>query len=203
MTNYTYYMLEFSCLPGGARKNNFYVCNSFKEIKNALIEDLCDNLGIYMASWYGEHIFLYIMENNILIHKIDLHPYILISIEDFFNIQFENGDRKIIRLFRLSTDEDEDEDDLDIFCDLTCGLDEIKRVVSDDFCKAKIEASSSESFILDSLPVTLRKSQYTIHIDIKWPNIPRIRGNVKDLVEMVNHCGDGKNSFNYGYNNTK
>ena len=57
-------------------------------------------MDIYLAISYGERVFLYIIENK-LIKKIDLLPYIIISIEDIFNIQFEDGEPVITRFCKL------------------------------------------------------------------------------------------------------
>jgi hypothetical protein len=174
MANSSFYMLEISCSPGGARKGDFYVYNTLNEIKNALVNDFCDCTGIYMAAWYGERIFLYIVDDGQLIHKIDLLPRVLIAIEGIFDIQFEDREPEITRLFRLL--KDENEDDKEILGNLTFGLLEIQRFVSDDLSEVKLISSLECSS--DDIPKNLIRSQYMIYVDIDWSNITIIQGNI-------------------------
>lgn len=76
----SFYILEASVAPGGARKSNYHVFNNLSEIKGALMEELTD---LYLLLWYGEALYLYIIENGKLTDKIDLHPYITIQREGY------------------------------------------------------------------------------------------------------------------------
>ena len=199
MDSLTYYMLEISCSPGGARKGDYYIYDTLNEIKHSLATDLYSDL--YMAASYGECIFLYVIERNQLMQKIDLLPYIIISIEGIFDIQFEDGDPVTTSLFNLP-----DEDHSEVLSNLTCFLDIIEHTVSDDFSNVKVQASLRFN---DDIPKSLRKDQYTIYIDIEWPDILKIQGNTKNIEEIeVPGIWRGKNNkysyeFTYGLNHTE
>lgn len=75
----SFYILEISCQPGGARKGDYYIYNNLQDVKTALLRDIACGMGLHMLLKYGESIFIYVITDGQLVNKIDLHPYITIQ----------------------------------------------------------------------------------------------------------------------------
>lgn len=78
----SFYLLEVSVTPGGARKADEYVYNK-EDIDRAPRADLTTTFGADLALTYGETIDLRVHIHNRLTHTIDLRPYITLCVPGF------------------------------------------------------------------------------------------------------------------------
>lgn len=93
---YTFYLLELSVVPGGARKGDYYAFNTLDEIKNALMEDFhAHSSELYILLWYGETVKLYVYENSEIIKIIDILPKITVKIPDYPEMTFSEEGKLI------------------------------------------------------------------------------------------------------------
>jgi len=157
----TFYLLDISCFAGGLQKSDYYVFNSLNEVKQALCNNLSD-LGSLELLFLDESIFLYIVQNSILISKINVRLWLQMIIKDICNVTFGINKQDVSFLA-------EDEHDKEIFDEFASTLEENDVIVSDDFTKISIETQPLDPSIdgFDS-----------IEIQITYPDIPIVVGNI-------------------------
>jgi hypothetical protein len=88
MSSKSYYELEFSVAPGGARKDTHYLRGTMEEIKADLAEELAKDVNLYLLCWYGADLLLHVWQNGERAESIDLHPFVTISIDGYPDITF-------------------------------------------------------------------------------------------------------------------
>ncbi len=79
----SFYVLELSVAPGGARKHDEYLYNNLEDIERALRKDLTDSSQTELALTHGETIKLRVYNHNRLTRAIDLLPYLTIQVPGF------------------------------------------------------------------------------------------------------------------------
>lgn len=103
----SFYDLEFSVDPGGARKDAHYIRGTLDEIKSDLAEELDEQTNLYLLCWYGARLELRVFERGELVHKADLHPAITIEIGGYPTITFAGSMKPIGHTFKGEEDDDE------------------------------------------------------------------------------------------------
>ncbi len=76
----SFYALELSVEPGGARKHHLYVLGSLAEVQRALEVQFSYGAEIGLLLYYGEDIYLSIYHQACLVDSINLLPYIRVEI---------------------------------------------------------------------------------------------------------------------------
>lgn len=91
----SFYHLNFSVVPGGARMDGHYIRATLEEIKRDLEEELARGINLYLLCWYGATLRLEASRAGQLVKAIGLHPFLEISIEGYPTVTF-GEDRKPI-----------------------------------------------------------------------------------------------------------
>ena len=60
----TCYVLTMQVEPGGARESSHWMCNSWDEVKQIMLDDLSGSMGAYLTAWYGRMMALRLFENG-------------------------------------------------------------------------------------------------------------------------------------------
>jgi hypothetical protein len=88
----SFYALEIFVQPGGARESLVFVFDNLEDIQRALAKCLSHHLDIYLMTWYGRDVNLLVYQEGKEVQKLNLLPYIHITIEGYPEIGYdENG----------------------------------------------------------------------------------------------------------------
>lgn len=84
----TCYVLSMEVQPGGARESSHWVCNSWDEVRNQLLDDLASQNGIFMTL-YGRRFTIRLIENGRITATYNPKKWIhFVRIGEFANPQF-------------------------------------------------------------------------------------------------------------------
>jgi hypothetical protein len=86
----SFYALEIFVQPGGARESLVFVFDNLEDIKRALAKCLTCHSDIYLMTWYGRDINLLVYQEGKEVQKLNLLPYIRISIEGYPEIWYDS-----------------------------------------------------------------------------------------------------------------
>jgi hypothetical protein len=95
VTRKSFYSLDFSVQPGGARYAVGYVRGTLDEIRADLAVELTVGQNVYLLCWYGATLGLSVHQHGVQTGWIDLHPYVTISIEGYSDITFAGSGQPI------------------------------------------------------------------------------------------------------------
>jgi hypothetical protein len=88
MPGKSFYALGFSVEPGGARYNVLYVRGTLEEVAADLAAELGVGQNVCLLCWYGATLELTVHQDGAQTQRIDLHPYLTVSIEGYSDITF-------------------------------------------------------------------------------------------------------------------
>lgn len=86
----SFYLLEVSVEPGGARESKVFILNNLEEIKYALEKSLSLHIDIYLTVLYKRHICLMVYQKGKISQKINMLPYIHIKLENYPDVWFDD-----------------------------------------------------------------------------------------------------------------
>lgn len=84
----SFYDLEYSVEPGGARMDVHYIRGSLAEIKADLAKELANPDCLYYLCWYGATLSLGVYQRGFRVRAFDLHPHLTLRVDGFPAITF-------------------------------------------------------------------------------------------------------------------
>lgn len=159
MGKQTCYILEFGT-AAPTQINFHYLLSNLTSVKRTLCHEILDFDSLDLFVWDGSEVYLYLIQQNQLIAKYDVKPWIKIIFEDIAEIGFNNGEL----LKNYFSQDKTDRDFVDCFTEFMIFED---AQISDDFTRILMNCTSSEP--IDGFD--------GLEIIITYPDLPELDSN--------------------------